>query len=76
MQAKLFIMAMQHFITLSNSSKNKSSLLILDNHELHICIEALNLAEKNGVHVFKFPLNITGKLETLDVRVFGPFKSA
>lgn len=46
MDGELFVKTMQHFIEHTNSSKENPSLLILDNHESHICIQALNLAKE------------------------------
>lgn len=62
---ELFVQTMQHFLTHTYSSKDNPSLLILDNHESHICIQALILAKDNAV-----------KIQPLDVGVFGPFKVA
>lgn len=76
MNSELFVQTMQHFITHTNSSKENPSLLIYDNHESHICIEALNLAKENGVTILTVPPHSTGKLQPLDVGVFGPFKTA
>ncbi|CAB3224738.1 unnamed protein product [Arctia plantaginis] len=76
MNAELFVQTIQHFIAHSNSSKENPSLLIYDNHESHICIEALNLAKENGVTILTVPPHSTGKLQPLDVGIFGPFKSA
>lgn len=76
MNSELFVKTMQHFISYSNSSKDNPSLLIYDNHESHICIEALNLAKENGVTVLTVPPHSTGKLQPLDVGIFGPFKTA
>lgn len=76
MNSELFVKTIQHFITHTNSSKDNPSLLIYDNHESHICIEALNLAKENGVTILTVPPHSTGKLQPLDVGVFGPFKTA
>lgn len=76
MNGALFVQTMQHFINHTNSSRDNPSLLILDNHESHICIEALNLAKDNGVTVLTVPPHTTGKLQLLDVGVFCPFKVA
>lgn len=73
---ELFVKTLQHFISHTNSCKNNPSLLILDNHESHICIEALNLAKENGVTIITVPPHSTGKMQPLDVGVFGPFKTA
>ncbi|XP_047020138.1 uncharacterized protein LOC124636298 [Helicoverpa zea] len=76
MNKELFVKTMKHFITHTNSRKDNPSLLILDNHESHISIEALNLAKDNGVTILTVPPHTTGKIQPLDVGVFGPFKTA
>lgn len=76
MNSELFVKTMQYFINYSSSSNDNPSLLIYDNHESHICIEALNLAKENGVTVLTMPPHSTGKLQPLDVGIFGPFKTA
>jgi hypothetical protein len=39
----VFTSWIQHFINFSGSSLNRKVLLILDNHEAHICVKVLNL---------------------------------
>lgn len=41
-----------------------------------LCIPALNFANNNCVTVLTFPPHSTGKLQPLDVGVFGPFEEA
>lgn len=76
MNGELFVKSIKHFITHTNSSIDNPSLLILDNHESHMCIQALNLAKDNGVTVLTIPPHSTGKMQPLDVGIFGPFKIA
>nr|XP_023025988.1 uncharacterized protein LOC111513993 [Leptinotarsa decemlineata] len=76
MNSELFVKTVQNFISYSNSSDDNLSLLIYDNQESHICEEALNLPKENGVTVSTTPPHSTGKLEPLDVGIFGPFKTA
>lgn len=76
MNGALFIETMKHFIKFSQSSKENKSLLIMDNYEAHICLEAINLARQNGVTILTVPPHSTGKLQPLDVAVFKPFKVA
>lgn len=55
MNSELFVEVMKHFIRCSNSSKEKPTLLILDNHESHLSIEAVDLAKENGVIMLTIP---------------------
>lgn len=75
MTADLFVQVMEHFIKHSVSSKEKPSLLILDNHESHLSIEALNLAKDNGVTILTIPPHTSNKLQPLDVSCYFPFKA-
>lgn len=76
MNSDLFVKTMEHFIRHTNSSKENPSLLIMDNYEAHICLEAVILAKESGVTILTVPPHSTGKLQPLDVAVFGPFKTA
>nr|XP_034837850.1 uncharacterized protein LOC117994082 [Maniola hyperantus] len=76
MNSSLFVKTMQHYINHTQSSKENPSLLIMDNYEAHICIEAINLAKENGVTILTVPPHSTGKLQPLDVAIFKPFKTA
>jgi hypothetical protein len=51
-------------------------LLILDGHESHMSLEALQFALANGVHLLCLPSHTTHVLQPLDVAVFGPLKKA
>lgn len=74
MNAELFVQVMQHFINHSNSSITNPSILVMDNHESHLSIEALNMAKAAGVHILTLHPHTSGKLQPLDVGVFAPFK--
>lgn len=75
MNSELFVKTMEHFIKYTQSSKENPSLLIMDNYEAHICLEAISLAKENGVTILTVP-HSTGKLQPLDVAIFRPFKIA
>lgn len=76
MNSSLFLKTMQHYIEHTQSSKDNPPLLIMDNYEAHICIEAINLAKENGATILTVPPHSTGKLQPLDVGIFKPFKTA
>lgn len=56
-------------------SKENPILLLCDNHERHVTIEAINYARDNGIVYLSFPPHTSHRLQPLDVAVFGPFKS-
>ncbi|ESO11963.1 hypothetical protein HELRODRAFT_158327 [Helobdella robusta] len=49
-------------------------LLLLDNHESHLSIEAIDYAKNNGIVMLSFPPHCSYKLQPLDHTVYGPFK--
>lgn len=75
MTAPLFVEVMNHFITHTGSSLDNPSLLILDNHESHLSLEAVTLAKSSGVTLLTLPPHTSNKLQPLDVGVFGPFQA-
>lgn len=74
MNSTIFPEVMKHVIKHTNASKENPCILIMDNHESHLCIEALDLAKNAGVHVLTLHPHTSGKLQPLDVGIYGPFK--
>lgn len=74
MISDLFVEVMKHYIKCSSTTPENPSLLIMDNHESHLSIEALDLAKKSGVVVLTFHPHTTHKLQPLDVGLMGPLK--
>lgn len=75
MNSDLFVEVMKHFIKHTASSLTNPALLILDNHESHLSIEALDLAKNAGVTVLTLHPHTTAKLQPLDVGINAPFKT-
>lgn len=75
MNSELFVTTMKHFIKHTSSSKQNPSLLIMDNHESHLSIEALDLAKENGVTILTLHPHTSAKLQPLDVGIYSPFKT-
>lgn len=71
----LFVSVMEHFIKHTQSSPTNPSILLPDNHESHLNIEALYMAKKFGVIVITFHPHTSAKMQPLDVGVFGAFKT-
>ncbi|XP_072395342.1 uncharacterized protein [Diabrotica undecimpunctata] len=69
-----FVHVMQHFIK-SGSSEKRRKLLICDNHESHLSIEAIELARANGVHILTVSPHCTHMMQPLDVGLMKPFKT-
>ncbi|KAG5898888.1 hypothetical protein JTB14_003282 [Gonioctena quinquepunctata] len=72
MNADLFINALQHIMKHTSCSKENPVLLLCDNHESHISVEAINFSRDNGIVYLSFPPHTSHKLQPLDV--FGPFE--
>ncbi|XP_039311299.1 uncharacterized protein LOC120359065 [Solenopsis invicta] len=75
MTEDIFVEYANHFIRHVKSSRERNVLLLLDNHESHLSIEALDLFKNNGVVVLSFPSHCNHKLQSLDRSVYGPFKT-
>ncbi|KAJ8934666.1 hypothetical protein NQ314_013232 [Rhamnusium bicolor] len=50
-------------------------LLIVDNHETHISLNAINYCRDNGIVMLSFPPHCTHRMQPLDIGVYGPFKN-
>jgi len=74
--AKLFVEFLKSFQQFTRCNRDHPVLLLLDNHESHRSLEALQFCRDNGIHVVSFPPHCSHRLQPLDVSVFGPFKTA
>ena len=72
----LFIEYLNHVIHHTRCSKEHKILLILDNHESHITLQAVDLAKENGIVMLTLPPHTSHRLQPLDRSVYGPFKKA
>lgn len=68
--AENFVLFLKYFIKYVKPS-TASVLIILDDHESHISVEALGLCKENGIVI---PPYCSHKLQPLDFTVFGPLK--
>ena len=68
-----FLKVLQFFVNFTRCSNDRKVLLILDNHQSHISIEATTFAKENGFVLLTIPPHTFNKLEPLDF--FGPFKT-
>lgn len=75
MNTECFVKVIDHFIKHTNSSIENESLLIMDNHQSHLSIQAIDLCKKNGVTILTIPPHCTNKLQPLDVGLLKPFQT-
>jgi hypothetical protein len=75
MTGELFISLLEHIQKHTHCTKENKILLLLDNHESHTTIRAINFCRDNGIIMGSFPPHTSHKLQPLDVSVYGPFKT-
>ena len=75
MTSENFIHVLTFFVKFTRCSKKHKVLLIMDNHESHLCIEGVDYAKDNGIVLLTLPPHTSNKLQPLDKTIFGPFKS-
>ena len=73
---KLFIEYLDHFAIHTQCSKENMVLLILENHESHISLAAVDKCKELGTVLLPIPPHTLHHLQPLDKCVFGPFKQA
>ena len=74
--AKIFSdIYLPHFIKHAIASKERPVLLIMDNHESHLSIDAIELAKTSGVVMLTLPPHTSHKLQPLNRTVYGPLKT-
>jgi hypothetical protein len=75
MTLEIFPQVIDHFIKYTLSSKEKPTLLIMDNHESHISLAVIEKAKENGVTILTLPPHCSHRLQPLDVSVYASFKA-
>ncbi|XP_066946059.1 uncharacterized protein [Macrobrachium rosenbergii] len=75
MTSKNFLQVLQHFVINSRCSSDHKVLLIMDNHESHLSLEAINYAREHGLVILTLPPQTSNKLQPHDRAIFGPFKT-
>lgn len=73
--SNIFVSVLKHIQKHTLCTKDNPILLLCDNHESHVSLEAINYAKENGIIYLSFPPHTSHRLQPLDVGVFGPFKS-
>ena len=69
-----FLLFLKHFVKHVKPTTDHPVLLLLDNHESHLAIQALDYAKDNGITMLSFPPHFSHRLQPLDISVFGPLK--
>lgn len=75
MTSELFLEVLKHIVHHTKCTDDNKILLLLDNHESHISIEAIRYCKCNGIVLLSFPPHTTHRLQPLDVGVYAPFKT-
>lgn len=65
---------MQHFARHVRPTKQNPVLLLLDNHQSHLAIEAIDFCKANWIILLSFPPHCSHKLQHLDRGVYVPLK--
>lgn len=70
----IFLKFLEHFKRHAAPTRANRFLLILDSHESHLSVPALDFSRDNGIVMLTLPPHTTHKLQPLDRTVFGPVK--
>lgn len=69
-----FLRVLEHFVAHVRCSKERQVILIMDNHESHLSVPAIDYCKENGITILTLPPHTSNKLQPLDRTIFGPFK--
>lgn len=72
----LFVLWLKHFIKSCNARENPKTVLLLDNHESHISLDAFELCRSKGIILVSFAPHTLHRCQPLDLTVYGPLKTA
>ncbi|KYN05230.1 hypothetical protein ALC62_03876 [Cyphomyrmex costatus] len=67
-----FLLFLQHFQSHSRASAENPVLLILDNHQSHTSIEALQFYREHNITVLSLPPHCSHKLQSVNLYKRGP----
>ena len=76
MDSSLFLTYLKHFIACVKPSRSNPVLVILDGHQSHKSINAVELARENYITLVTIPPHTSHRLQPLDLTFFGPLKAA
>ena len=71
----LFLEFLKHFASHVKPSRDQRVLLLMDNHETHLSVEAVEYAYTEGIVMLTFPPHTSHKFQPLDLSVYGPLQT-
>ena len=74
--SELFVKWLEHFVAITNASTNAQHAIIMDGHQSHKTLAAVNFARRHGIHLLTLPSHSTHKMQPLDRTFFKALKSA
>ena len=74
MIADNFIQFLKHFVQHVKPTKDEPVLILLDNNDSHLSIDAIDYAKEHGIVMLSFPPHYSHRTQLLDLSVFGPLK--
>lgn len=75
MTSENFLSVIEHFVKHVQPSEKNPVVLVLDNHESHLSLQALTYAKENHVHIITLVPHTSNKTQPLDRTVYGPVKA-
>lgn len=66
MTANIFVKVLQHIQKYTSCNTENKILIIMDNHETHISLEAILYSRANGIVLLSFPPHCTHQMQPLD----------
>lgn len=72
---EMFMKYLKHFVSHVKPSSQAPIILIMDNHESHITIEAIDYCKDHNITILTLPPHTSHKLQPLYCTVFGSFKA-
>lgn len=69
-----FLEWLRHFVEMTRPTQDKKNLLVMDNHESHKYLDALEFASKNHVIFISLAPHTTHRMQPLDTCVYRPLK--
>lgn len=76
MTKELFLKVLEHMKNHTRCSIEYPILVLLDNHESHVSLQAIKFCKENGISLLSFPPHTTHRMQPLDIGIFGPFKGS
>ncbi|KAE8743266.1 hypothetical protein FOCC_FOCC011146 [Frankliniella occidentalis] len=76
MNAELFPKVLQHIVKHTACTKENPLLILCDNLEAHVTLEAIEYARENGITILTLVPHTTHRTQPLEVSIMGPFKRA